>query len=156
QPAMRLHVPLRDDVAIVVVGAYPAEGGPQGVALDGGPARAGSLVANRVGDVHPLDNLGVAHRHVGVGRSVRNAVVGEAIADSQEIQADAVSHSVWGAALLHRVHYWSDGAFGNAAYWVGFVETVLRRLRQLGQVAQRWRYCKADCMLSDCVIFLRD
>src|SRR5208283_1823964 len=126
---MRLHVPLRDDVTIIVIGAYPAEGAPNRVALDRRATRTRALVANCVGDVHPLDNLGVAHGHVCVRGSVRNTVVGEAVADSKEIEADAVSHSRSAdAALFHSIHYVADGAFGNTANRVSFVKTILRLL----------------------------
>ena len=59
---MGCHVPLRNDVASIVVVADPAESLPQQVARDGRTAGACALVANRVRDVDPLHNLGTAHR----------------------------------------------------------------------------------------------
>src|SRR5450755_2276068 len=103
---MRLHVPLRDDVAVIVSRAYPTEIVPKRVALNGCATRIGRyLRTNRIGGVDPLHDLRVADRHVGVGRSVGHAVVGEPIADSQEVRDYAViGFRAVDRALFHPVY----------------------------------------------------
>src|ERR1700691_5710974 len=103
---MRLRVPLRDDVAVIVSRAYPAEIVPKRVALNGRATRIRRyLRTNRIRGVDPLHDLSVADRHVGVGRSVGNAVVGEPIADSEEVRDYAViGFRAVDRALFHRVH----------------------------------------------------
>src|ERR1700690_4030693 len=129
---MRLRGPLRDDVAVVVSRANSAEAGPQRVALNGRATRIRRhFRTNRIRGVDPLHDLSVADRHVGVGRSVGHAVVGEPIANSQEVRDYAVI-GFWAVdrALFHRVYdlSFSGKTLGNPANRIRFMKTVLRRL----------------------------
>ena len=84
-------VPLSDDVAVVMGCAESAQGRPK-VLPSSGPASTAPVVLSQIAIryVDPLHDLGVAHCHVGIGRRIRNAVVGEAVAHTKDVQADGI------------------------------------------------------------------
>ncbi len=102
-----------------------------------------------------MHDLGVANRHVGIGRCVWNAVVGKTVANSQEIRADSVRRYRRKKALLDRIHDRPRMWFGNAADRVGFVKAILRWLWQLGEFAERSRNSKRLCTSYGGVFVLR-
>src|ERR1035437_5875165 len=85
QPTMRNPVPLHNGVAGVVESAQRSGYArrPKGIAVEGSNQRVATLVEYRPRDVHIFDDLGVAHRHVSVGRRHKYGVAGEAVANSK-------------------------------------------------------------------------
>ena len=87
-PTVGELVPLRDDVAVIVRLATPAESAPQRVAVDGtGQRPSGRLVEDGERDVDPLHDLGVADGQVHVGRSIGHEVIREADPDAEHVHA---------------------------------------------------------------------
>ena len=107
------------------------------------------LRTHRIGRIHPLQNLSIADRHIGIGRRVRNAVIGEAVAHAQEIRFHSEA-GFWslGPALFNRVRHFSKGTLGNAPDRIRFVETVMRRLGQLSQFPEGCRNAKRNRMID--------
>ncbi len=90
-----------------------------------------------------MQNLSVADRHISIGRCVRNAVVGEAIAHAQEIRSYSdAGFGARGAVLFNLVHNFSKGTLGNAPDRIRFVEAVMQRLGQLSQFPEGCRNAK--------------
>ncbi len=152
---MRIYIPLRDDVAVVIGLAQRTSGKarPKNVALDGGAAGIGSrLRADRIRGIDPLHNLSVADSHIGVGRSIRHAVVGESGADAEEIGADAVvAFRAVGKILFGRIYHAAGGALGNAPDGVCFVKSIRGSMGHLRQLAERRR--NSECLrMVDCVL----
>ena len=111
-----------------------------------GPAKwAVVFVKDGERNVDPLDDLGVAHGHICIGRSIRDYVAGEAIAYTEEVQADGVVDTGGHDSVLLD---WIDGdaevTLGDATDGKGLVHAVRPWLRQLGQLAHRGRHGKAN------------
>ena len=87
-PPMGHLVPLDDGVALVEGLARSAEPLPEIVPVERpGEDRAGRLVEDGIGHVHPLHHLGIAHRQVRVRRSVGDRVAGKAGAHAEHVHA---------------------------------------------------------------------
>src|ERR1035437_6210503 len=96
-------VPLGNDVAVVVVVARSTQGHKEKVTCDGtGKVGGVEFVKDRERNVDPLDDLGVAHRHVRIGRGIGDGVGGEAVAYTKEVEADGVvdNRGAEGSVLL--------------------------------------------------------
>src|ERR1019366_8767825 len=78
---------LRESLAIIVVGTQGSRDAepPQRVLRNGWPARSCAFVTYGEGGVDPLQNLGAANRHVGIGRFTTHDESGETVAKSKEI-----------------------------------------------------------------------
>src|ERR1019366_4442105 len=88
----------------------------------------------------PLDYIEIADRHVGIGGSVRHAVAGEAVPQSEEISARQRENGECRRIRrtpLRCIHARSEIDFGNQAKWRRLVEAVSRWLGQLGQFIER-------------------
>ena len=148
---MRHPVPFHNGVAGVVVGAQRSGDArrPKGIAVEGSNQRIATLVEYLPREVHILDELSVAHRHVSVGRSDPHGEVGEAVAESKDIDTDRIIGGAPGSALFHAVHNRSCGTHGDTIDRVGLMKSILRCARQLGQVPQRRRNAEGNGMI-DC------